>query len=419
MSTASTTYPAVIPSPDRLPPEVSSTLSALWLSIGTGLVSLAALWPMALAAAPALFPDIEKNNLANLGWMTFGCLVAAIVVIGLLLTWQVIRKSRSALRVLRLSLLGGMAAGLALVIGIVVVIMQAKGEAPLGPAPIVSGMALFLACLLPFGFGIFALSYAGTDAVEDYFRVKEPVAEESYGGLGAGYGGFAAGAAVAGEEAVVEAAAEEEAAAPAEGAPTMQVGAGDATAETRIQVRGRETMLQSLESQGQETMMQPAVEKKRDTMLMPSGAALDEILEQELTEPKAEATPSAADAQEPLSPEALDAIFSGEAEERVPEVVPGGAEPIMEGSFSDSIFDEEDFNAGPAGASGVSRTDLQREAELLSTGESSIFSEISTLPEGSDVISGMQQKPGDPKTMKPESGEKLPESLPDEEEPSR
>jgi hypothetical protein len=196
----------------------------------------------------------------------------------------------------------------------------------------------------------------------------------------------------------------------------MQVGAGDSTAETRIQVRGRDTMLHSLE--GQETTMQPAVEKKRDTMLMPSGAALDDILEQELTQPKAEEAPSAADGQEPLSPDALEAIFSGEAED-VPEVIPGGAEPIMEGSFSDSIFDEEEFNATPAGASGVSRTDLQREAERLSTGESSIFNEMTPITEGSDVISGMQHKPSDPKTMTPESGENLPESLPDDEEPPK
>ena len=77
-------------------------------------------------------------------------------------------------------MLGGMAVGLLIVIGILIVVMQ-KSDGALGPAPMISGMMLTLATLLPFGFGIFALSYAGTDPVEAFFRPEAPPEEQKPG----------------------------------------------------------------------------------------------------------------------------------------------------------------------------------------------------------------------------------------------
>ncbi|MCS6975751.1 MAG: hypothetical protein NZM31_01915 [Gemmatales bacterium] len=329
MSTAETTFPAVIPSPQRLPPEVTSTLAALWLSIATGLLALASLWPMALNASGTLFPDVPKADLANLGWMLLFSVAGFIVVFGLFVTWRVARRSRFGLRTLQLSLLAGLIGGTALLIGIFVLILQGQDPHPLGPTPILSGVILVLTALLPICFGIFALSYSGTSAVEEFLKATD-VTEESYAGIG-GTGGEEAG--------VVTEAAEE---------PVVSEAAAEPTAQVQIQPFGQETQLRQAPGGG------------KDTMLAGPG--------------------------EMLSPDDLDRMYEGEGQAPAA----GAGQPE-----SESIFDEDDFGRRTPGASGISQSGILREASRLSTGESSIFTEINPVAQGSDIISGVRKGKAD------------------------
>jgi hypothetical protein len=413
---SSAAAPKVILSPDRLPPEVSSTLTALWLSIGFGIVALLALWPMMLSAAPAVFPDVkDTNNLSNLGWMALGTLIGSILIVGILVSLQVRHKKKAGLRFLRLSMLGGMAVGLLIVGGIVFVIMQAQSQAPLGPAPMISLLMLGLAGLLPFGFAIFALSYAGTDPVEAYFRPEAPPEEVSYAGMG-----LAAAPGAVGE--VAHAAHEE----PAHAAVYPEVGGLDPALQQPAYASAtptesgqydptRETavLLHTQEAEGEATMLRPASGAKRDTMLAPSGDALDAILSEEIAAGAAPATAAPSDGGgAPLSPEALDAIFSGE-EGEAPDMVPGGADREHPGSFSDSIFDEDELppeeldHGQPRG-----RQEILPAPDSKATGESSIFSEANPMVPGSGVISGMVTESAVPEIILPESGQALPPAKP-------
>lgn len=384
--------PKVVLSPDRLPPEVGSTMTALWLSIGFGVVVLLALWPMMLSAAPAMFPDVkDTNNLANLGWMALVVLVGSILLVGVAVSLQVRRKKKAGLRFLRLAMLGGMALGLLIVVGVIVVVMQ-KSDGALGPAPMISGIMFTLATLPPFIFGIFVLSYAGTDSVEAYFRPETPPEEQSYAGVGLTHAPEPAGMVT---EAAEEPQPRAQSSYPAEASPGVL--ADDRTRETHVFVQGPETMVRPEEE---------ARGAARQTMLAPATDSLDDIFQEELAEQAAkEAAPVSDIGAPPLSPEALDAIFSGE-EAEAPDVVPAGADRDMPGSFSDSIFDEED-------APHLQPDDSKRPADSIlagpdskTTGESSIFSEANAIT-GSGVISGMSNEPAIPEMTPGESGQPL------------
>lgn len=366
MSTAETTFPAVIPSPQRLPPEVTSTLTALWLSIASGILALAALWPMALNASGSLFPDVPKADLANLGWMLLLSVAGFIVVFGLFVTWRVASRSRFGLRTLQMALLVGLIGGTALLVAIFVLILQGQDPHPLGPTPILSGIILVLTSVLPLCFGVFALSYSGTAAVEEFLKATD-VTEESYAGIG-GTGGEEAG--------VVTEAVEE---------PVVSEAAEEATAQVSVQPYGRETQLHG------------ATEGGKSTMLAGPGEM----------------------AQEALSPDDLDRMYEGEGQA-------AAAEPGQQ--QSESIFDEDDFGRRTPGASGISQSGILREASRLSTGESSIFTEINPLTQGSDIISGVRKGKGDtgvsfpgPGPKKEEAGGQPPEPPSDQpgDEPSR
>lgn len=355
MSTAETTFPAVIPSPQRLPPEVTSTLTALWLSISSGILALAALWPMALNASGSMFPDVPKADLVNLGWMLLLSVAGFIVVFGLFVTWRVASRSRFGLRTLQMALLVGLIGGTALLVGIFVLILQGQDPHPLGPTPILSGIILVLTSVLPLCFGIFALSYSGTAAVEEFLKATDTT-EESYAGIG-GTGGEEAG--------VVTEAVEE---------PIVSDAAGEPTAHVPVQPYGRETQLHGAPEGGKSTML----------------ASPGEM------------------AQEALSPDDLDRMY--ETEGQTASAEPGPQQ-------SESIFDEDDLGRRTPGASGISQSGILREASRLSTGESSIFTEINPLAQGSDIISGTRKGKGDtglsftgPGPKKEEAGEQPPEA---------
>jgi hypothetical protein len=387
MSTAETSFPAVIPSPTRLPPEVGSTLTALWLSIASGVLALVALWPMALESAPALFPDASPRDLAAFGWMVLASFAGFLLVFGLFLTWRVARRSRFALRTLQMSLVVGMLAGLALMVGIVILILQGKQAAPLGPAPVLCGSFLVLAALLPFCFGIFALSYSGTSAVEEFLRAP-PETEPSYAVTASGQGG---------EEVMVTEAAEE-------AATPSGIGPTEATSQVAVTVRGRETMLAPAEGGDKTTMLQPMSEGAPPTMLAP--------------QPLPEAPASAA--QEPISPDELDRLFEEKEEDSSKQEQTGGGTATAEATYSDSIFDEDEFSGGRArGESGVSQSGLLREAKQLSTGESSIFSELNPLPQDSQAISGIPKESSGTGLSFTDSGSQLKKPRPEEEEPPK
>lgn len=354
MSTAESTFPAVIPSPERLPPEVTSTLTALWLSIASGILALGALWPMALIASADMFPDVPPSDLANLGWILLASVAGFIVVFGLFVTWRVARRSRFGLRTLQLSLLVGLIGGAALLVGLFVLILQGKDPHPLGPTPILSGVILILTALLPICFGILALSYSGTSAVEEFLKAPDTL-EESLGGV------VETPAAEGGEVVVTEAAPEAS-------------GVADATSQVTVQVRGRETMLAPTEGEGRATMLAPTSGEGQSTMLVPHHG----------TE------------QAPIQPDELDRMFAPEGGGEAPSGETGEAGPsAMEAQYSESIFDEDDPSRRGPGASGISQSGILREASRLSTGESSIFTEINPLVQGSDILSGIRKEPSD------------------------
>jgi hypothetical protein len=160
--------------PERLPPAVESTIAAAWLTLGLGLLGLAALWPLAIEAAPGLTGVNDPRALTQLGWMTFGGLAGFAVLAGLVVSFMMSRQKRNGLRFLRMGLMLGLVIGLVLAVGIVGMTMQSNPNALLGPTPFLSGLLMTLVVLLPVGMGILSLSFAGSRTVRDFFTPPAP-----------------------------------------------------------------------------------------------------------------------------------------------------------------------------------------------------------------------------------------------------
>ena len=187
MSTAA--YSATDQQPIRMPPELSSTLAAWWMAIGFALFGILAVWPMVLDAAPQLVPAREPDALRRLGWIMFAIVVAAIVLVGAVLSVFIARQRKNAMRLFKLANLVGVVFWIGVIACFVYltlgvddpVIAFGKGsEQHRGLVPFLTIILLATIAILPFGFGILAFSYSGTDAVKEYFEPPPPPEEPTY-----------------------------------------------------------------------------------------------------------------------------------------------------------------------------------------------------------------------------------------------
>jgi hypothetical protein len=213
MSTLSMVSDNEAETPKVPPSEVGSLLMSWWLTIGFSLLALIAVLPM----APK--PLVDGGTITRIGWLTYIGLGLVLLVGGLILGAGIRSAKGSALGMCKLGLL----IAVVLVVGsVAAVLVLAAGDKSaggatllLGPTPLLAIILLAFVVILPVFFAILAFSFAGSQAVREWFNPpqEEPVsyaAEETAGGAweGATAEGGAAVAEVGEEVAVEEAPAE-------------------------------------------------------------------------------------------------------------------------------------------------------------------------------------------------------------------
>jgi hypothetical protein len=186
------------PSKQMLPPTVNSALTAWWLALGFTLVGLAALWPMLARGLVGMIGvdflvEAKSQELTAAAWYFLGAFAVAMILLGLLLTMTVVKKSRLGLTLFRLSFVVGLLFGLALAGGVIYLLMgdsprpqvrpsgagspapaaSAAPASPLGPAPYLAGTLLAITGLTPIFFGILGLTLSGSKMMREYFETTD------------------------------------------------------------------------------------------------------------------------------------------------------------------------------------------------------------------------------------------------------